>query len=159
MFPIPPALIKWLGIAIALAALYGWGYIKGGEHARADLAAYKAQVAARVQAQKAVAARVTQEQQTTTKEINDGYQAELAATHAYYRGLLAHARTHTVRAIPAAAGGAHGTPADALPVAASQPVSAPVAIPDDALHLADDCAATTVQLVNLQAWVGREEGL
>ena len=159
MLPIPPALIKWLGIAIALGALYGWGYIKGGEHARASLAAYKAQVAARVQAQKAVAARVTQEQQTTTKEINDGYQAELAATHAYYRGLLAHARAGTVRALPAAAGGAHGTPADALPVAAGQPVSAPVAIPDDALHLADDCAATTVQLVNLQGWVSREGAL
>ena len=159
MLPIPPALIKWLGVAIALAALFGWGYIKGGEHARADLAAYKAQVATKIEAQKAVAARVTQEQQTTTKEINDGYQAELAATHAYYRGLLAHARTGTVRAIPAAAGGAHGTPPDALPVAASQPVSAPVAIPDDALHLADDCAATTVQLVNLQAWVRREGAL
>ena len=159
MLPIPPALIKWLGLAIALAALFGWGYIKGGEHARADLAAYKAQVATKIEAQKAVAARVTQEQQTTTKEINDGYQAELAATHAYYRGLLAHARTGTVRAIPAAAGGAHGPRADAVPVAASQPVSAPVAIPDDALHLADDCAATTVQLVNLQAWVRREGAL
>lgn len=156
MIPIPTFLIRWLIMALAMAALFGFGWLKGSDHAKTELEQYRAQVAQQVAANQAVAAHVAQEQQKTTQEIDNAYQKKLADVHAYYRWLLARAASPaTVSAVSQSAGKPNGAPADA--VLDPQPVGASPVIPDDALRLADDCSATTVQLVSLQGWVADME--
>lgn len=150
MLPIPPVLLKMIGLALVAVGLFGYGYYKGKESGQKELDLFRAQVVATARAQADVAAHVAKQQKETNDEINKGYQSELAATHAYYRGLLAHAaRSRAMPALPTTTGSTDATSSDTVPPAA-------VSIPLDGLHLAEDCALTTVQLVNLQEWVRRQ---
>ena len=118
----------------------------GGYHFTADH--YKKQLAdiqaaqAKAVAQATQSAAATQQKQTTiTQEIGNAYSNQVAAVQRYYASRLR---------LPAAG---HGTD---LPTP-SQSASSPAPAASDAVP-ADQCAQTTLMLVNLQQWV-KDQGL
>jgi hypothetical protein len=130
MFPIPSVLWMKIGAAIAFCAAV---YYMGWSHEHKKLVEYKAEVAALGKAQEEKNAALVAEHKQITEGIKDEYEAKLAAVNNYYtRGLY---DAHTGN----------------LPSSANAPSGA---TPNTAYaELARQCAATTLELVELQKWV------
>ena len=112
-------------------------YVKGRMDEREILNAFKREVAAAAKAQEARNESVQKQRDLFNKGVIDGYKAKLSAANAYVSGLRYDASSGRLSAPGAASGGTDGDAQNAIP-------AAPI--------LAADCAATTIQLIQLQQW-------
>ena len=129
-----PTVLKAIGIGILTfgnIVLYGMY-----KHTSDSFSAYKVEVAAQSKAQEQHNQQVLEQRDLFNKGVVDGYKAKLAASNAYINSL----HYNGSGSMPTASGSAGGTNADSENDIPSAPI------------LASDCAATTVQLVQLQQW-------
>ena len=124
--------IGLLILGLCFACYLGYNY----EHNK--LVAYKAEVEAAGKAQELHNAQVAQEQKYVTEKITNDYKNQLARVHSYYNGL------HD------SSGSSMSKPSDTL-VRVNGYTTDPV--------FAQQCAATTAQLVSLQDWVNQQIGI
>lgn len=134
---VAPNAINYIKIALVAIVFFGglyFGYSM--EHSR--LVAYKTSVEAAGKAQEAKNEQILKEQQVTTERITNDYKNQLARVHSYYSGL------HD------SSSSAMSSPSNTL-VRINGFTTDPV--------FAEQCAATTAQLVSLQEWVREQIGI
>ena len=138
MFGLDSIVLRIAGIAIAVAALFGYGYYKGysGEKERFD--AYKVKVIAAAKAQEEETQRVMKEQERITKRTGAKYEKDISTLRAVYNRLR---------------GSTSGSAMSTIPDPATDPAQATAYYLDVAPELANQCGETTQQLINLQEWV------
>ena len=138
MFGLDSIVLRIAGIAIAVAALFGYGYYKGysGEKERFD--AYKVKVIAAAKAQEEETQRVMKEQERITKRTEAKYEKDISTLRAVYNRLR---------------GSTSGSAMSTIPDPATDPAQATAYYLDVAPELANQCGETTQQLINLQEWV------
>lgn len=130
MFPIPSTLMLKVGAALATLAI---AWFSGWNHEHKKFVEYKAEVAALGKAQEERNVALVAEHKQIAEGIKNEYEAKLAAVNNYYtRGLY---DAHTGN-LPSPAHAPDGTTPDAAYA-----------------NLARQCAATTLELVELQKWV------
>lgn len=138
MFGLDSIVLRIAGIAIAVAALFGYGYYKGysGEKERFD--AYKVKVIAAAKAQEEETQRVMKEQERITKRTEAKYEKDIFNLRVVYNGLRKSTSSSAVSVIPDPS---------------KNPIEATSYYLDVAPELANQCGETTQQLINLQEWV------
>jgi len=138
MFGLDSIVLRIAGIAIAVAALFGYGYYKGysGEKERFD--AYKVKVIAAAKAQEEETQRVMKEQERITKRTEAKYEKDISNLRVVYNGLRKSTSSSAVSVIPDPS---------------KNPIEATSYYLDVAPELANQCGETTQQLINLQEWV------
>jgi hypothetical protein len=144
-------LVPWWARLVAVlavaATLFGYGYVKGlksGEERLADYEAKSAQLAAQ---QQVATAKTVAAQKEVTNNVSQDYAARLAALRAGFIGLRnAGAASSAVPAVPATASRVDGNAADGVSLERFEQLEA-------------DAAETTLELVELQAWVQRQQVL
>jgi len=131
MFPIPSAFLIKIGIVLAVcAAMYFMGY----SHEHKKFVAFKAEVAAVGKAQEVINAAIVKQHEQITQGIKDEYEAKLAAINNYYSvGVQSNSSSGRLPPVPSTTSGATASPEYRL--------------------LAQRCAATTLELEELQKWV------
>jgi hypothetical protein len=130
MFPIPSVLWMKIGAAVAFCAAI---YFMGWNHEHKKLVEYKAEVAALGKAQEEKNVALVAEHKQIAEGIKNEYEAKLAAVNNYYtRGLY---DAHTGN-LPSSANAPSGATSNAAYA-----------------ELARQCAATTLELAELQKWV------
>jgi len=135
--PIPPQVVKYIGIALAVLALFGVGYYKGYANQKEKFDTYKAEVAALAAAQEEKTQQIDNKNQKLIKETKDAYNNQLANLRAYY-GMRYNKSGGTMPQVPYTPGGANDYSPDNLP---------PTPI------LAGQCAETTLTLILLQQFI------
>lgn len=142
MFGLDSIVLRIAGIAIAVAALFGYGYYKGysGEKERFD--AYKVKVIAAAKAQEEETQRVMKEQERITKRTEAKYEKDISNLRVVYNGLRKSTSSSAVSVIPDPS---------------KNPIEATSYYLDVAPELANQCGETTQQLINLQEWVKEQE--
>ena len=146
-----PMPYRLAGIALLSAALFAFGWLKGAGHVQGEFDRYLADEKAAVAAQEARTKAIS----ATQKTITTASEAHHAATTTALRDLYGPGRLQP----PAAGGGLLSRfPAASLrvdaPAADTGPGSdGPASRPDDYPRLRSDAALTTVQLLELQAWI------
>lgn len=130
MFPIPSVLWMKIGAALAFCAAV---YFMGWNHEHKKFVEYKAEVAALGKAQEEKNVALVAEHKQIAEGIKNEYEAKLAAVNNYY------------------ARGLHDINTSNLPSTANAP-SGVTTSPEYQL-LAQRCAATTLELEELQKWV------
>ena len=136
MFPLSP-LYRNLAIAVGVILLLAGVYAKGRLDEKVLFDAYKREVASAAKAQEARNESVQKQQDLLNKGVIDGYKAKLAAANSYINSLRYDPGSGKLSTASGTAGGTDGGAQDDIP---------PTPI------LAADCAATTVQLIQLQQW-------
>ena len=131
-----PTVAKYAGIAVTTLMLLLGVYIKGRHDVQVKFDDYKREVSSLAKAQEAHNESVQKQQTLLNKGVIDGYKAKLAAANSYVNGLH-YTGTSSVSTTSGSTTGADGYAEDGIPAAAI---------------LASDCAATTVQLIQLQQW-------
>jgi hypothetical protein len=131
MFPIPSAL--WMKL-VAIGAVCALLYFLGWNHEHKKFVEFKAEVSALGKAQEEKNAAIVLQHEQITQGIKDEYEAKLAAVNNYY------------------AIGVQSNPSSGRLPAAPSTTSGATAIPEYRL-LAQRCAATTLELEELQKWV------
>ena len=132
MFPIfPSALWMKIGAALALCALL---YFLGWNHEHKKFVEFKAEVFALGKAQEEKNAAIVKQHEQITQGIKDEYEAKLAAVNNYYSvGVQSNSNSGRLPVSPSTTSGATASPEYRL--------------------LAQRCAATTLELEELQKWV------
>ena len=129
-----PTVLKAIGIGIlAFGNIVLYGMYK---HTSDSFSAYKVEVAAQSKAQEQHNQQVLEQRDLFNKGVVDGYKAKLAASNAYINSLHYNG-SGSMSSSGNAATGIDGDSQNDIPSASI---------------LASDCAATTVQLVQLQQW-------
>lgn len=138
MFGINEVALKWIGIAVAAIALYGFGYYQGysGEHEK--FLAFKAEAKAAYDQQVKETERITASQTTITKKVEAQYEKDLATVRAVYQ------RLRNQPSISAVSG---------IPDPTTDPAAAATYYLSVAPDLAARCAETTQQVIGLQGWI------
>ena len=131
-----PTVLKYVGIAVAILMVLGGVYMKGRHDIQVKFDAYKLEIASQAKAQEIHNQQVIEQRDLFNKGVVDGYKAKLAAANSYINSL------HYNGSGPMPTSGDSATGANG---------SSENDIPAPAI-LAADCAATTVQLVQLQQW-------
>jgi len=137
MIPMPPQAVKYIGAALAILAVFGFGYYKGHSAVQARFDTYKAEVAATAAAQEEKTQQIDSKNQKLIKETKDAYNNQLANLRAYY-GMRYNKSGGTMPQVPYTPGGANDYSPDNLP---------PTPI------LAGQCAETTLTLILLQQFI------
>jgi hypothetical protein len=84
LLAIVPWYWRWAAVAALVAAVLGYGYLRGYLHEERKFDIYQAEVDALAkEAAKRAAARKA-EQDKNTKEVRDGWKGDVASIHAYY---------------------------------------------------------------------------
>ena len=151
----PTALIPWWGRLLALlaliAALIGFGWVKGAGHVQSEWDAAKAVQSTAVAKQTAHVAAVTVAQSSVNQGVKDATDARIAAVHAAYGGVRR--PSSGGGAVPQVSGGAGQPSAEAAD---------PGPAAGDGLHqesyrsLAERCAVTTAIGLGWQEWYDRQ---
>ena len=129
-----PTTLKWIGIGLlAFGNIVMYGMYK---HTSDSFSAYKVEVAAQSKAQEQHNQQVLEQRDLFNKGVVDGYKAKLAASNAYINSLHYNG-SGSMSSTSGTATGTDGSTENDIP---------PASI------LASDCAATTVQLIQLQQW-------
>ena len=129
-----PTVLKAIGIGIlAFGNIVLYGMYK---HTSDSFSAYKVEVAAQAKAQEQHNQQVLDQRDLFNKGVVDGYKAKLAAANSYINSLHYNGSSSMPSSGDASAG-VDGITANDIPSPSI---------------LAADCAATTVQLVQLQQW-------
>ena len=135
MFPL--SVLTYVKIGLVALVLCGCVYLGYSfEHSR--FMAYQERVETAGKAQEAKNEQIIKEQQVTTERITNDYKNQLARVHSYYSGL------HN------SSGGSMSSPSNTL-VRINGFTTDPI--------FAEQCAATTAQLVSLQEWVREQIGI
>lgn len=129
MFPLPISF--YLYVVIALISAFGGFYI---EHLRFEN--YQTQVEAIGKQAEEHTKAVIAEQQAQTERIANDYKTKLDSINSYY-GRMRQSSSGTVSA-------------------SSQTITFPDGSSKDFISVAQDCAATTQQLISLQEWVASQ---
>jgi len=137
MFGLSPAMVKWGGIALAVLAVFGFGYYKGYSNQKEKLDQYKAEVVAAAEAQAKESAKVDAKNAKLFKETKDAYNTSLANLRAYY-SMRFNKGGGTMPPVSYTPSGVNGYSPDNLP-------ATPI--------LAGQCAETTLMLVTLQSFI------
>jgi len=132
MFPLPISFYIYAGIAL-VSAFCGF-YV---EHLRFEN--YQTQVEAIGKQAEEHTKAVIAEQQAQTERIANDYKTKLDSINSYY-GRMRQSSSGTVSA-------------------SSQTITFPDGSTKDFISVAQDCAATTQQLVSLQQWVNEQVGI
>jgi hypothetical protein len=144
-------LVPWWARLVAVIAIFtsvfGYGYVKGlksGEERLADYEAKQATLAAQVQVANA---KVVSNQKEVTTNVSKDYETRLAALRARFASVQ-HAGSpgSPVPAVSVAASCVDGSAADGVSLERFQQLEA-------------DAAQTTLELVELQAWIQRQQTL
>lgn len=139
MNPLMFANIKGILMAVPVILAAAFWYLWRSEVS--DFASYRAEIGAAVAVQ-----------EKRTDEINSKYQEITKATEAKHENDLANLRKYYAERMRTSNGSC------AMPGISKPPVSID-AVPSDALPIAEQCAETTLQLVNLQRWVKDTESV
>ena len=134
-------------LAVVAATLFLTGYVKGLRHEQKVLEAYQARVELAVEKQAVHTAQVVSQQKGITAKITGDYQENIYAIRRAYNARFANrGMQHPTTS---------GSP---MPAVSSAPRSVDE-IPPDAIPLAGQCAETTEQLVALQEWIRKQQGI
>jgi hypothetical protein len=133
-------MIDYAKLAI-LAAVFFAGSSVGWYFPHRALVEYKASVEAAAKAQEAHVESITKQQTLVTKGIQDEYDAKLAAVRNYYKSTSVW----------------NNNGSSTLPGISVAPKSTDVIASYN--ELAGQCAATTLQLVELQKWINEQIGI
>ena len=129
-----PTTLKWVGIGLLVFGnIILFGMYKHTSDAFSD---YKTEIAAQVKSQEQHNQQVLEQRDLFNKGVVDGYKAKLAAANSYINSLHYNGSSSMPSSGDASAG-VDGITANDIPSPSI---------------LAADCAATTVQLVQLQQW-------
>ena len=129
-----PTTLRWIGVGLlAFGNIVLFGMYKHTSDAFSD---YKTEIAAQVKSQEQHNQQVLEQRDLFNKGVVDGYKAKLAAANSYINSLHYNGSSSMPSSSDAATG-VNGDSQDDIPSASI---------------LASDCAATTVQLVQLQQW-------
>ena len=131
-----PTVLKYVGIAVAILMVLGGVYMKGRHDIQVKFDAYKLEIASQAKAQEIHNQQVIEQRDLFNKGVVDGYKAKLAAANSYINSLHYNGSSSMSSASDSSAG-TNGDTANDIPAPAV---------------LAADCAATTVQLIQLQQW-------
>ena len=131
-----PTVLKYVGIAVAILMVLGGVYMKGRHDIQVKFDAYKLEIASQAKAQEIHNQQVIEQRDLFNKGVVDGYKAKLAAANSYINSLHYNG-SGSMPSTGNAATGVNGDSQNDIPSASI---------------LAADCAATTVQLVQLQQW-------
>ena len=131
-----PTVLKYVGIAVAILMVLGGVYMKGRHDIQVKFDAYKLEIASQAKAQEIHNQQVIEQRDLFNKGVVDGYKAKLAAANSYINSLHYNGSSSMPSSSNASAG-VDGITANDIPSPSI---------------LASDCAATTVQLVQLQQW-------
>jgi hypothetical protein len=134
---ITPTLLKYVGIVVTTLTLLLGAYIKGRNDVQIKFSAYKLEVSNAAKAQEEKNQQIQVERELFNKGVIDGYKAKLAAANSYINSLQYDPSSGKLSSASGTASGTNGSSQDDIP---------PTPI------LASDCAATTVQLLQLQQW-------
>jgi hypothetical protein len=137
MFAINDTAIRVIGVALAVAALFGFGYYKGHSSVQAKFDQYKAEINAAAELQAKETAKVEAKNKQLFEETKYAYDTKLTALRNYYSMRIAQSGG-SLSGLPSATTGIIGYTVDNLP-----PVTT----------LAAQCAETTLTLYTLQNWV------
>lgn len=137
MFGLSPTLVKWGGIALAVLAVFGFGYYKGYANQKEKFDTYKAEVKAVAAAQEEKTQQIEIKNQKLIKETKDAYNTQLANLRTYY-GMRYNKGGGTMPQVPYTPGGVDDYSPDNIP---------PTPI------LAGQCAETTLTLIALQSFI------
>ena len=138
MFPNPYLILG--ALLVVIGAFFG-GYYKGYSAEHEKLLAFKAQVEAEAEKQKAHNESVVKQQELITEGVKNEYTARISAIHTYY--------TRRVQQ-PSAGGGnvsSVSKPSPGTDGSTSDP------------EFVGRCAETTAQLTALQAWIRKQRGI
>jgi len=131
-----PTVLKYVGIAVAILMVLGGVYMKGRHDIQVKFDAYKLEIASQAKAQEIHNQQVIEQRDLFNKGVVDGYKAKLAAANSYINSLHYNGSSSMSSSSDASAG-VDGVTANDIPSPSI---------------LASDCAATTVQLLQLQQW-------
>ena len=142
MFGLDSVVLRIIGIATAVAAVFGFGYYKGysGEKERFD--AYRVKVIAAAKSQEEATNRAINEQKQITKRTEVQYEKDISTLRSVYSRM----RNTTSR----------GT-VSTVPDPTTDPAQTTAYYLDVAPELVIQCGETTQQVITLQNWV-REQG-
>ena len=132
-----PNLMRYAGIALAVLAVFGFGYYKGYDNQKQKFDAYKTEVAAAAEAQAKESAKVDAKNTKLFKDAQNAYNTSLANLRAYY----------SMR---------NGKGGSAVPEISSPTVGINDYSPDNLPPtpiLAGQCAETTLTLLMLQNFI------
>ena len=130
---------KWLWYAVAVVALFGSGWLTGYEHEHKNFVQFKAQVEAVAQAAEIKTKETEARHEADKQEIEQDYKDRIASVQRRYADRL---RQPSGGKVPRAT-----NPTNRLNEATAN--SDP--------YLVEQCAETTLQLVELQRWVKSTE--
>ena len=131
-----PTVLKYVGIAVAILMVLGGVYMKGRHDIQVKFDAYKLEIASQAKAQEIHNQQVIEQRDLFNKGVVDGYKAKLAAANSYINSL----HYNGSGSMPTTSNAAGGIDANSENDIPASPI------------LASDCAATTVQLIQLQQW-------
>ena len=146
MFGLDSVVLRIIGIATAVVAVFGFGYYKGysGEKERFD--SYKAEINALAVAQQNKIEMLQKTQSQITKKAEADHEKSISNIRGVYSTLRVRQST-----------GSCGM--SQVPDATKQPAETTAYYVSIAPELATGCAETTQQLINLQNWVQQQSEL
>lgn len=140
-------LIKVAAVVMIGAGLWTWGYMKGYSHEKQKLDVFKAQVSVLGKQAETEAKAKKQVQDSTTSQLRQEYEDEIASIHAYYEQHPARVRV----LIPARSSSVPATPN--CPTGADDAAPERGAGAEDPTPLA--CALDAEKLLKLQEFIRR----
>lgn len=135
---------RWIGAALLALVIVIGIYAKGRLDGHKKLVAYQAEVAAAAKAQQEKLDAMVHNQQQITKKAEANHAKSLASLRSTYAALRLRSQSGS---------GA----VSSVPDPAKQPAEAAAYYVSVAPELAEQCAQTTQQLVDLQEWVGDQQ--
>ena len=126
------------GYALVALGAFAFGAFVGWLHEHDKLTAYQASVEAIAEQQERHNAEIIAKHNETTKAIHDDYKKRLDDLHSYYNDRVRDQGSCRVPASPESTSITDGNPSNNQPLATTD---------------AEQCAAVTLQLLELQQWV------
>lgn len=124
--------LPWAWVAGAIVITFLAGFVGGCEHEKREFDEYKATIEANAAAQKREADNINQQNQQKAKEVESDYEKRIAAIRKSYAGM-------------------HNSGSCSMPYKSSSPAGTYARPTYDVL--AESCAETTEQLVELQKFI------
>lgn len=138
-FLVTPA-AKILAAFLAAVALFSFGFYKGHSGTQAKFDQYKAEVSAAAKVEQDRLDELAKRQSNISKKAEVRHEKSMASIRSTYAALRMRSTTG-------------GGSVPAVPDTASQPAEATAHYVSVAPELAEQCAQTTQQLIDLQDWV------
>lgn len=137
-------IIRWVGALLLTLAVLGGCYVKGRLDEHKKLVAYQAEVAAAAKAQQDKLDAMVHNQQQITKKAEANHAKSLASIRSTYAALRLRSQSGS-------------GPMSSVPDPTKQPAEAAAYYVSVAPDLAERCAETTQQLVDLQEWTADQQ--